>query len=359
MASITTDKQPSVNPAEPIPPASIAAGAPGIGDAPPIQSAISVAPGDTPAGLFTRGQEIEVQPGDLLRPPIIPQQLDFHSEYSISANFRHAAYNRLYDGQLRMGSHLWVSNESPTIDPEARVVASFPQLNEILRTQYQKYLALVNATGNEVPRVDPNLVRLAKRIHAEGELSYHHIPNLKDNIRKQTTYEALGYCFPSYILDRWRYAGVIEKCEIQYPNPSSRSMTLCIGGITKTKPENYWGKVFKGQHLFFILKRHYDKVLGRHTYFEICSKVADEYFITPNRLSYLDSAGYEQYGNFIYVGMVRDDPNYYPSKAVCKILQGIGSTSSEAFAYRRYEQISIDVALMLTKSNHRSYACRF
>lgn len=363
MATVVGVTPALLNPVEAIPQALINASAPGATDAPPSRDAVAVAPDGTSPGLSTTGQSMNVFPdGIIVRPPTFPQQLDFHSEYSISAILRHSQFNAIYDKQLRMGNHVFVSNDQPMNDPEGRITLNVAQLNEILRVQYQKFMDLVNLPGaiSKVDkRIDTAVIALAKQIYEEGEHAYHHIPDLQESIRKKVTYEVLGYWFMPFILDKWRYAGVIEKNEIQYPYPSSRTMTLCVGGVTKTHPENLWGKVYKGQHLFFVLRRHFDAVRGQYTYYEFTTQVSDDHYIPFSQMHYRDSAGYDTHGHWIFIGSVRDDPPFYPAPEVCKILQGVSGSATEAFAYRRSEDLSLDITLMTSKMLHCSFGNRF
>lgn len=280
------------------------------------------------------------------------------SEQSVSVNFEQSPWNRVYDTEVRFSQHFFVWRDGLPLDGnyESKIGVTLPQLNEILRTQYAAYMELINAAGDPDSRLDPTLVQLANEIHRQGELSYHHIPGLKENIKHKVTYETLGYCFPQYIADRWRYTGVVIYNNLN-PYTTANTITLCVSGIAKQLPENVWGRVYKLQKLFFVVMRHFDETLNKYTYFEVRPEVRDEQYVVPQDKMYMDSAGHVRYGYSILVGTVRDDPRNYPAPDVCRKMAGLSVTSTEAFRFTRYKNYGLDIALETSVPMRNPYAC--
>lgn len=264
-----------------------------------------------------------------------------------------------YDLRQRPGDIIFVGDPKERHRRTDMETLSLPQLNTIARQQYRvskdraidRYSGMVTEFSPQVELADPEIKTLLGNLAKWGEDIFNY-----RSLRENTHWTEKMHCTVGLsrkaLLERWvRFLGVYVSDSgrgATYASRTHQTLNVQVGGPTRSQEvRNYWGDVDNGAFLGFILKRRKIEsasTINKTVYGEFVLVPWSGHTAAPNFFDriYFDDAGYIQYGHFVPIGQVIQQPLDISAKELREMAAGL--TADESAVHEMHlETVMIDV----------------
>lgn len=272
------------------------------------------------------------------------------SNETIVAPVRPAIWRNGYQTKQRTGESIFVGDPRQKLERIDMETLSLAQINSVLKAGYEKVKQvasdrrgrMLNEFEQEIIVADAFCADLMAEMKEKGEGIF------DDETRRQNAAFKMAYQYVinisrRMILEKWRLLGTYFSDDGSGPEFTAASgrpmINLAVGGPTRdVETFNVWGASECGQVVGFILKRRLlkaqstttMKVYGEFYFKPWCSR-HHEPVPPPEKLRYLDDAGFVQFGTFIPAGRVSESPLRVSPREQRMMVAGITANDTQAF----------------------------
>lgn len=321
--------------------------------APPI---ISYMPNSGPPGLPSWAHQ-DLRPGGAINTNIFvpglrqlagtnngvgtkPNKAPLMTNEPRNATITAASWPAGYQHRQVPGDLIFVGNPKERHRRTDMETLNLPQLNTIARNLYKRclekatdrYSGMLTEFTPQMQPADPKVKEFVDQLRLYGEDIFNRKSAMEDGLwddrlscitglSRRLLRQRWGKFFGVYLGDSGRGPDFISR--------THQTLSVTVGGPTRAQEaKNYWGEVDNGRHLGLVLKRVELSVAsrdGRPLYGEFALQPWSGHQGHPDffEMIYFDDAGLIQYGSFIPVGQVLQQPLDISTEEVCKMAAGL------------------------------------